>query len=215
MTIIPDSDASNATVDAATIISGSLITDSDAFNSTADSAGQSETTGQINALEYAAAIPGSLPGTFTNYGLGSSNHAGSQFYIPAFEASLPATLPFVFNNYCGPANGPQSPNYVENVGWELKVFSGNGYNYMTTIPRYSSLSFNFEVSNEGSGQAVIDRNDNVFTQIMGTGGSGTDLMNYENFWQSCYNGQPIFEFLGTTVNEVYVDASSEQQPITV
>jgi hypothetical protein len=215
MTTITSSDASNATVDSASVISGSLITSSDTFNSTVDVAGQSESTGRANNIEYAAAIPGSLPGTFTTYGLNNSNHAGSQFYIPGFEASLPTTLPFVFDNYCGPANGPLSPNYITEVGWELKVFSGNGYNYMTTIPRYQSLSFNFEVSNEGSGQLVIDRNDPIFTQILGTGGPGTDLMDYENFWQCLYNGEPVFEFLGTTIDEVFVDASSEQQPITI
>lgn len=215
MTTITASDASNATADSASVISGSLITDTDAFNSTVDVAGQSESTGQANDVEYAAAIPGHLPGTFTTYGLNSSNHAGSQFYIPGFEASLPTTLPFALNSYCGPANGPQSPNYVAGVGWELKVFSGNGYNYMTTIPRYQSLSFNFEISNEGSGQVVIDRNDLIFSQILGTGGPGTDLMDYENFWQCLYNGEPVFEFLGTTIDEVFVDASSEQQPITI
>lgn len=215
MTTITTSDASNATADSASVISGNLITDSDVFNTTAESAGQSESTGRTNTVEYAAAIPGSLPGTFTTYGLNNSNHSGSQFYIPGFEASLPTTLPFVLNNYSGPANGPLSPNYVEGVGWELKVFSGNGYNYMTTVPRYGSLSFNFEISNEGSGQVVIDRNDPIFKQVMGTGGPGTDLVDYENFWQCLYNGKPVFEFLGTSVAEVYVDASSEQQPITI
>jgi hypothetical protein len=215
MTTITSSDAFNATADSASVITGSLITDTDAFNTTADIAGQSESTGQNNNVEYAAAIPGPLPGTFTTYGLNNSNHAGSQFYIPGFEASLPTTLPFVLNNYCGSANGPLSPNYVDEVGWELKVFSGNGYKYMTTIPRYQSLSFNFEISNEGSGQVVIDRNDPIFMQILGTGGPGTDLMDYENFWQCLYNGEPVFEFLGTTIDEVFVDASSEQQPITI
>lgn len=214
MTIISTSDASNATVDSASVTSGSLITASDT-STTADVAGQSPYTGRSNTVGYAAAIPGGLPGTFTSYGLGFTNHAGAQFNIPSFEAGLPTTLPFVFNNYCGPANGPLSPNYVENVGWELKVFSGNGYNYMTTIPRFQSLSFNFEVSNEGSGQVVIDRSDPVFSQVLGTTGPGTDLMDYENFWQCLYNGTPVFEFLGTAVDEVFVDASSEQQPITI
>ena len=215
MTNIPTSDASNATTDSATVGTGSLFTDSDSSNTTAELATVFPYTGSTGPEGFAAAIPGYLPGSFTTDGLFYTNHAGASFYLSSFPAGLPNTLPFSLCNFVGPSSGPLSPNYVTNVGYELRVFSGNSYTFMTVIPRYESLSFNIELSDEGSGQLVIDRSDPIFSSTLATGGPGTDLLDYENFWQCLYNGTPVFEFLGTTIAEVIVDASSETQPITI
>lgn len=217
MTNIPASDASNAAADAASIITNSLITDNDIGHANSEASQATISTGEVVAnIPYAAAIPGSLPGSFTNYGLSSNIHIGASFILPHAGGLIDSALPFSLSHYWGPQAGPLSPNYVQGVGWEVKVFSGNSaFTYMTTIPRYESMSFNFELSNEGSGQIVIDRSDKVFNELMGTGGPGSDLYNYENVWQVLYNGTPIFEFLGTTADELIADASSEAQPITI
>jgi hypothetical protein len=166
-------------------------------------------------IPFSASIPGYLPGSFTNYGLFSTSSAGASFLTPELPGMLPSTLPFALCSYSSMYNGALSSNYVQGVGWELKVYSGRTYTYMTTIPRYQSLSFNIALNNEGAGQVVIDRSDTVFLETLSTGGPGTDLIDDENVWQAIYNGQPIFEFLGTDVVETIVDASSEAQPVTI
>lgn len=215
-TIISASDASNAASDSASKISGSQVSDID--GSHADDSGRAAAVGSgqvVNNLPFAASIPGYLPGSFTNYGLSYSNHGGVSFTLPQETGVLTAHLPFALSSYFGPENGSSSPNYVTGVDWEINVFSGTTLTYMTSVPRYQSASFNFAISNEGAGQIVIDRSDPIFTERMGTGGPGTDLFNEENIWQFCYNGAPIFEFLGTTVDEIVVDASSEASPVTI
>lgn len=222
MTTIPTSDSSNPASDSASKVSGSAFTTSDASHSASDSAlaVPRSSSDVVNNIPFAAAIPGDLPGTFTTYGLYETGATGVSFRTPELPGLLPTTCPFALCTFNAPENGPSSPNYVTGVGWELKVFAGSEdagtpYTYMTTVPRYESLSFNVALNNEGAGQVVIDFSDAVFSETLSTGGPGTDLLDYENFWQCLYNGEPIFEFLGTTVEQVIVDASSEAQPITI
>lgn len=215
MTNIPASDASNAASDSASVGTGSLFTTSDASNAATESAVAFPYTGSIGPVGFAASVPGYLPGSFTTEGLFYTNHPGDSFYLSSFPAGLPNDLPFSLCTFVGPGSGPLSPNYVQDVGYELKVFSGNSYTFMANVPRYESLSFNVELKGEGSGQLVIDRSDPIFSSTLATNGPGTDLLDYENFWQCLYNGVPVFEFLGTTVAEVIVDASSETQSITI
>lgn len=215
-TIISTSDASNAASDVASKFTNSGVTSSDASHASDSASGAAIGSSEIvNNLPFAASIPGGLPGSFTEYGISYYNHGGVTFRLPQEEAVLPTTLPFALNSFYGPQNGSDSPNYVTGVDWEIKVYSGTSMSFMTSIPRYESASFNFAVSNEGAGQIVIDRSDPIFSASMATGGPGTDLFNYENIWQFSYNGAPIFEFLGTTIDEIIVDASSEANPVTI
>ncbi len=170
----------------------------------------------VTQVPYAAAITGSLPGTFTVYGLnGTARDTGRSFLIPQMSGQIfTGTLPFALCPVFSKGSA-LSPTFVENVGWEVKAFSGESYRYGTTIPRLESLTFNMALNNEGAGQIVIDRSDPVFNRTLCYGDPGTDLYDDESTWQALYNGEPIFEFLGTTITEVIVDASSELQPITM
>lgn len=214
MTNVPTSDASNATVDTASTSAGALFSTSDTGLGS-DSAAvfvPSASGNTATTVAFGGGIPFGIPWSYTLTGLSYGNHAGQTFFLE--NAGMPTTLPFAFNYYFGTTD-PRSPDYVEGVGWEAKVFSGNGYYFMAVIPRYTSLSFNMAVSNEGSGEVVIDRSDNVFQETLGTGGPGTDLIDYENVWQCLYNGEAVFEFLGTTTAEVFVSAASEAMPVTI
>lgn len=218
MTTINVTETTGTTADSASVSSGStLVTVTDASNPAIEASSAAVRTGSatVNNIPYAAAIPGSLPGIFTTFGLYSNPNSGTSFLTPELNGILPSTLPFALGGYFGPENGSASPNYVENVGWEIKIFDGRNYTYMGILPRYESVAFNIALNDEGSGQIVLDRSDPVFQTTLATGGPGTDLLNYENYWQCCYNGEPIFEFLGTTVVETIVDSSSEAQPVTV
>jgi hypothetical protein len=217
LTTINASDASNAAVDSASVTSGTTIATSDVSGRAAENSAATvkSSANVINSIPYAAAIPGLLPGSFTTFGLYANPNSGASFKTPELTGLLPSTLPFALCSYMGQDSKELSPNYVQGVGWEVKVFDGRNYTYQTVLPRYESLAFNLALSDEGAGQIVIDRSDAVFQETLATGGPGTDLLDYENFWQVSYNGEPIFEFLGTTVEETIVDSGSESQPITI
>lgn len=214
MTVISVSDSSSSS-DSASTSNATPLTGSDS-SSSVDSGGAVPrgSANVVGNIPYGAAIPGGLPGVFTTFGLYQAPNNGVSFLLPEISGLLPSTLPFSLGGFIDPSV-PSSPNYIQNVGWEVRVFDGRTRTYMGILPRYESLSFNIALNDEGAGQVVLDRSDPVFQTTLATGGPGTDLLDYENYWQCSYNGDPVFDFLGTTVQEVIVDSGSEAQPITI
>lgn len=165
-------------------------------------------TQAVPAPVYSLTIPGTIPGVFNT--LKATN--GYSFIRP-FATQIPGSRMY------GPFNGITKAQIdaqaVSNVGWEVSITDGTTLTLMALVPRFYTLSFSKEWSNEGSGQIVIDRSDPIFGMMTMSQGAGTDLVNKENIITVYYEGAQVFEFLAQSIDETQVDATTEQQPVTI
>lgn len=185
------------------------VNDSDVISSS-DSATVIVQTPQpsVPSPKYSLSIPGTIPGRFNI--LKSSKPFS---FLKPFATQIPGSP--MYGPFNGLTQATQAANVVSNVGWEVSVTDGTTLTLMALVPRFYNLSFSKEFAGEGSGQIVIDRSDPVFSMMTMAQGAGTDLIDKENVFTIYYEGLPVFDFYAETVDESQVDASTEQQPVTI
>lgn len=132
-----------------------------------------------------------------------------------YTGVLPGPIP---RNLCdvtavNPVDGTQD---ISGVGYEIKVLWGEDFgSLLAIVPRFESLQFSRAINNQGSGSITVNLKDIIFTGNTFVQGSGSDLLDYENLWQIYQDGVLVFEFLGETVDEIFVDSSTEESIVTI
>lgn len=148
-------------------------------------------------------LPGKLPGHFTGI-----VNVPSNVRFPLSD-NIPGDLPGSFNDY------PEIVQTVSGVGWEFMVRDGIQMGLLSIVPHFESVSFMPAIDDIGSGQIVIDLSDPIFSTTTAQGGPGTDVIAKDNVWEAYYNGELVFQWFGETVDVMEVDASNEQQTVTI
>lgn len=132
-----------------------------------------------------------------------------------FTGVLPGPIPRNLYDVTAvnPLGGTQD---ISGVGFEVKVYWGENFgSLLSIVPRFEALQFSRALNNQGSGSITLNLNDPIFTSDTALGSPGTDILDYENLWQIYQDGALVFEFLGETVDEVFVDSSTEEAVVTI
>lgn len=104
---------------------------------------------------------------------------------------------------------------IVNVGWELICRAHD--DFQTELLRttdMTALTFSKELNAVGAASFTLNLEHNLFKQTLNAGYTVEALVDYENLWEIRYNGQPVFQALGSAVSDSIIN-NNESRTVTI
>lgn len=120
-----------------------------------------------------------------------------------FTGVLPQRLPFTLS-----AKKPVQDIPYGSVGWELICRSYRDFQQeLVRTTDMTSLSFSKELSAYGTASLSLNLDDPLFKSSLADGSTIETLFDYENLWEIRFDGQVVFQILGTAVTDSQLNES--------
>lgn len=127
-----------------------------------------------------------------------------------FTGLLPQRLPFTLS-----ARSTYDVVEYATVGWELVCRSYT--DYQTVLLRtndMNSLTFSKELGAYGMASFSLNLDHTLFQQALNDGSPIESLFEFEHLWEIRFDGEPVFQILGTAVTDSFIN-ESETRTATV
>jgi hypothetical protein len=127
-----------------------------------------------------------------------------------FTGVLPQKLPFTLS-----ARPAEQEVPYGSVGWELVCRSFRNFQQeLVRTTDMTSLSFSKELGAFGTASFSLNLDHPLFQQALNDGSSVESLFDYENLWEIRFDGEAVFQILGTAVTDSHLN-DSEVRTATV